>query len=243
MKYIFVTLQTIFLISILISIIPIQGKPIDSNLVSRWEIQEWNNDAAVFWWDPPVTTSYFIASTGSYINYTLDSYDPTNFTHPSTGKIEIGNLTVHTTNNKSGEVLALSIYGWFPGLITSASDWNYQIQVAEEVAQGEWTLGNLSTNEFKYNYSGFHRRAINFSYCQDPSVGNQNTTLIYDKETGVLLEGSTEFLDSYILRLKLVYSDLISGSNITPWPLVSVSFAVLGIGLLHKFSLYRKKRY
>jgi len=115
MKYKLITLEIILLISILTSIIPIQGKPINLNLVSRWEIQEWNDDAAVFWWDPPITTSYFIASTGSYINYTLDYYDSTNFTHPSTGKIEIGNLTIHTTNNKTGEVLALSIYGWFPG--------------------------------------------------------------------------------------------------------------------------------
>jgi hypothetical protein len=114
MKYIFITLKIIFLISILTSIIPTQGKSIDLNLVSRWEIQEWNDDAAVFWWDPPVTTSYFIASSGSYINYSMDYYDSTNFTHPSAGTIEIGNLTIHTTNNKTGEVLALSIYGWFP---------------------------------------------------------------------------------------------------------------------------------
>lgn len=212
MKYSQKMLLKLLLLVLMLNFIPAQGNISQESLVSRWEIEEWNEENIVAWEYP---TTYFSATIGSIINYTVTTYDPTNFTHPSSGEIDIGNLTTQTTNNKTGEVLALSIWGWFPGLITSSSDWELQKETSSKSAQGEWTLGSLDTQEFTFNYSGLSRSAIKFSYVQDPSVGNQNTTLIYDKETGVLLEGYTElqFYIPYILRLKLVYSDLISESN------------------------------
>ena len=219
------------------SFFPIQGDSNDINLVSRWKIHEWNDDIAVAW-DWP--TTYFEATIGSYINYTIDYYDSGNFTYPSAGTIEIGNLTTHTTNNKTGEVLVLSIYGWFPGLVTSSRNWNLQQQVAEVAAQGQWTLGSLVTSNVNYNYAGTPRQAINFTYKQDPSSGNQNTTLNYDKETGVLLEGFTEvkFTSYYVLSLKLIYSDLIPNdtttNNETAWIFIPILIATLVMGLAWK---------
>ncbi len=222
MKYSQKMLFKFLFLVLLLNFIPVQGKISQEELVSRWEVEEWNEENIVSWEYP---TTYFSATIGSIINYTVASYDPTNFTHPSSGEIEIGNLTTQTTNNKTGEVLALSIWGWFPGLITSSSDWELQKETALKAAQGEWTLGSFDTLEFNFNYSGISRSAIKFSYFQDPSVGNQNTTLIYDKETGVLLEGYSEltFLIPYILRLKLVYSDLISELGSTTTTTISES--------------------
>ena len=175
MKYSQKMLLKVLLLVLLFKFIPVQGKIFQENFVSRWEIEEWNKENIVAWEYP---TTYFSAIIGSIINYTVTSYDPTNFTHPSSGEIKIGNLTTQTTNNKTGEVLALSIWGWFPGLITSSADWELQKETALKAAQGEWTVGSLDIQEFTFNYSGISRSVIKFNYVQDPTLGNQNTTLI-----------------------------------------------------------------
>lgn len=237
MKYKQVTIIILLILGVLLNFFPIQGNLTNLNLFSRWKIHEWNDDIAVAW-DWP--TTYFEATSGSHINYTIDHYDSSNFTHPSAGTIEIGNLTTQTSNNKTGEVLVLSIYGWFPGLVTSSRDWTLQQQVAETAAQGQWTMGSLVTSDVNYHYAGTLRQAINFTYRQDPNSGNQNTTLIYDKETGVLLEGFTEvqFASYYVLSLKLVYSDLIPNetttNNETAWIFIPILIATLVMGLAWK---------
>ncbi|MFX0087988.1 MAG: hypothetical protein ACFFAU_20210 [Candidatus Hodarchaeota archaeon] len=220
---------------------PIQASGNEVNFLSQWEIVAWNEDNPVAWEYP---STYFTAKIGSIINYTLSSYDSGNFTNPSSGTIEIGNLTTQTNNNKTGEVLVLSIWGWFPGLITSANDWAYQKQSAQEAAEGEWTLGTLKIQDLIYNYKGMSRQAINFTYQQDPSIGNQNTSLIYDKNTGVLLEGHTELMFNipYFLNIKLIFSDLIvpSDVNLTPQTihinLIVMVFLGLFWGLLRKIN-------
>ena len=183
----------------------------NSTYKSQWKVINWNENRHVTWNWPDVN---FTVEIGSYINYTLDEYNPDNFTHPSSGRVEIGNISEVVTNNKTAESLILSIYGWFPGLITSSADWEQQKEVAANAASGLWTKGVLDISEPIYNHSGLFREAINFTYAQDPSIGNQNTTLIYDKKTGVLLEGFTEiFFDYYyVLEISLVYSDLITAT-------------------------------
>ena len=238
-KYIVITIVLVFSISG--SLIPIQGNSNDKNLESRWKINKWNDDIVVAWEWP---STNFQTATGSYLNYTLTDYDPTNFTHPSAGIIEIGNLTIQTTNNKTGEALVLSIYGWFPGLVTSSNNWNLQKQVAQAAANGQWTLGTLVTSESSYNYEGISLQAINFTYNQDPSTGNQNTTLVYDKETGVLLEGYTElqFASYYVLGLKLFSSDIIVTKVTTNWSSQTIFLALIGIGIIWKAKRSKKSQ-
>ncbi len=238
-KYIIITIVLVFSISG--SFIPIQGNSNDKNLESRWKINKWNDDIVVAWEWP---STNFQTATGSYLNYTLTDYDSANFTHPSAGIIEIGNLTIQTTNNKTGEALVLSIYGWFPGLVTSSSNWNLQKQVAQEAANGQWTLGTLVTSEPSYNYEGISLQAINFTYNQDPSTGNQNTTLVYDKETGVLLEGYTEiqFADYYVLSLKLISSDIIVTEAITNWSSLTIFLTIIGVAIIWRVKRSKKSQ-
>lgn len=229
MKVSQITLILLVLVGSMTLLSPVQYILGDSDQVSRWQIVEWNNNF-VGWWNWPDVT--FQASNGSYLNYTTMHYDPANFTHPSNGTIEFGNLTIQATNNKTGEVLVLSIWPWLPGLITS-TDWNMQEQVALEAASGQFTNGSLSQKDTMYSYLGVSRQAVNFTYRQNPTTGNQNTTLVYDKTTGVLLEGYTElnFGVPYVLRLKLVHSDLIQANNLTPVVLFPSFIALAGVGL------------
>ncbi|MFW9857058.1 MAG: hypothetical protein ACFFFG_18555 [Candidatus Thorarchaeota archaeon] len=193
--------------------------------ISRWQVVQWN-DEFIGWWNWPDVT--FQASNGSYLNYTTTHYEPANFTHPSNGTIAFGNLTIQATNNKTAEVLVLSIWPWLPGLITS-TDWDMQEDVGRDAANGLFTKGSFSRVDTTYNVLGLSRQAVNFTYGQDPSVGNQNTTLIYDRNTGVLLEGYTEFVFEipYTLHLKLVNSDLIETASLTPVLLVPSFVALL----------------
>lgn len=241
LNYKYITIFFIVLFGISVSFISIQGNSINENLVSRWIIEEWNDNVAVAW-DWPST--YFEATTGSDINYTLDYHDPTNFTYPSAGTIEIGNLTTYTNNTYIAEVLILSIYGWFPGLVTSSTNWDNQLQAAQEAAQGQFTLGTIVRNDIEYNYSGKFRHAINFTYNQDLSIGNQNTTLIYDKKSGVLLEGYSElqFLNRYVLRLKLVHSELISTVSVTSWCFLPIVLACVIISFAWKLERGKIRR-
>ena len=225
---------TVMLMICLILVSPlIQGSSEIDSSFAQWQILDWNDDIAVAWnWG----VSSFETLNGSYINYTLSYYEPSNFTHPSAGSIIVGNLTTQTTNNKSAEVLVLSVYGWFPGLVTSSNNWSLQEQVALSAAQGVWTLGSLTVDEISYDYQGHNLEAIKFTYKQDPSIGNQNTTLTYDKATGVLLEGWTEifFAESYVLHLKLTETNIIdiktSTNNLTALFPVTIGIAMILLG-------------
>lgn len=212
---------------------PAQGSSEIEESFGQWLILDWNDANAVAWdWG----VSSFVTSNGSYINYTLSHHDPSNFTHPSAGTLIVGNLTTQATNNKTAEVLLLSIYGWFPGLVTSADNWVLQKQVATSAAQGEWTFGSLNVTDVTYNYQGVSRNAITFNYQQDPTVGNQNTTLTYDLETGLLLEGWTEifFDEYYVLHLKLAETNMIdfdtSTIGVTAVFPITIGFALFILG-------------
>ncbi|MHA2113219.1 MAG: hypothetical protein ACW98W_17260 [Candidatus Hodarchaeales archaeon] len=222
----------------------IQGSLKSEESFGQWQILDWNDEKAVDWdWG----VSSFVMSNGSYVNYTLSHHEPSNFTHPSAGTINIGNLTTQTTNNKTAEVLVLSIYGWFPGLITSSNNWSLQEQVAFSATQGEWTLGSLTVEEMSYNYQGYNRKAITFNYKQDPSIGNQNTTLTYDKETGFLLEGWTEifFQESYVLHLVLAETNIvdIKSSNLTVFFPVTIIPALILLRKKKKKELFLNPKY
>ncbi|MHA1226492.1 MAG: hypothetical protein ACTSR2_08710 [Candidatus Hodarchaeales archaeon] len=216
----------------------VHGTSQADNRISQWRILDWNEANPVIWeWG----STSFIAQNGSLISYNMSYYDPSNFTHPSSGIISIGNLTTWTTNNKTAEVLALSIWGWFPGLVTS-TNWTLQRQVAESAASGLYTSGTLNVKELSYTSNSHVFSAIQFTYSQSPDLGNQNTTLIYDKDTGLLLEGFTElqFSHYYVLGLKLESSDLISVD--TNLKTSSWSVFLSGLALSVFIIVYRFKR-
>ncbi len=64
--------------------------------------------------------------------------------------------------------------------------------MAKEAALGGFQKGNLTINEIGYKIFGAQRMAAVFEYAQDKTTGNQNTTLVYDIETGALLPAYTE---------------------------------------------------
>jgi hypothetical protein len=111
------------------------------------------------------------------------------------GIFTIGNLTIPTNDSRIAAELAFSIWPWFPGLISHLT-WATVDQRASDAASG-LLVGELEilTTPTTKGYI-YHQAA----------PGNQNTTLMYDKQTGILIEGYTEFffLNDYHLSVELV---------------------------------------
>lgn len=113
-----------------------------------------------------------------------------------TGLLIIGNLTLQANNSRIAAELVFSIWPWFPGLV-SHLDWNAVDQAATEAATGFWMNGTLDIQE------GLSTKT--YKYHQGP-WGNQNTTLIYDINSGILLSAYTEvfFQNDYHLGIDFV---------------------------------------
>ncbi|MFX0199941.1 MAG: hypothetical protein ACFFCW_27785 [Candidatus Hodarchaeota archaeon] len=111
------------------------------------------------------------------------------------GIFTIGNLTIPTNDSRIAAELAFSIWPWFPGLISHLT-WATVDQRAADAASG-LLVGELEILTTTTTKSYIYHQA---------APGNQNTTLIYDKQTGILLEGYTEFffLNDYHLGVELV---------------------------------------
>jgi hypothetical protein len=113
-----------------------------------------------------------------------------------TGLLTIGNLTIPANDSRIAAELVFSIWPWFPGLV-SHLDWTAVDQSATEAAASLFMNGSMEIHD------GFSTKR--YEYHQGPS-GNQNTTLIYDINSGILLSAYTEFffLNDYHLGIDFV---------------------------------------
>jgi hypothetical protein len=130
------------------------------------------------------------------------------------GIFTIGNLTLPTNDSRIAAELAFSIWPWFPGFISHLA-WATVDQRASDAASG-LLVGELEILTTTTTKTYIYHQTI---------PGNQNTTLIYDKQTGILLEGYTEFffLNDYHLGVELV--------GVTQVPTGTTYFGVLLVSI------------
>jgi hypothetical protein len=190
---------------------------------TNWLLKEWNEDATFEWYS---TGAKFNASINSLVQYKILLEDPSNYTYPNSGLLDLGNLTNYETDNSDiANSLTFSIWPWTPGLVTH-TNWTDHKLDAVFAANGQYLQGTLLINsQTTYNTTSFSRTAIKFDYTQNKSLGNQNTSLIYDYETGVLLYGYSEinFFTPYIIELEFLNSSLITSSNVQSTDPVTVT--------------------
>ena len=112
------------------------------------------------------------------------------------GLFTIGNLTLPANDSRIAAEIVFSIWPWFPGLV-SHLDWTTVDQEAIDAAASFFMNGSLEIVTTSTTKS--------YVYHQGP-WGNQNTTLVYDLTTGILLEGYTEFffLNDYHLGIEFL---------------------------------------
>ena len=142
-----------------------------------------------------------------------------------TGEFSIGNLTLICANSDIAVSLALSIMSWFPGLI---ADINWVKQNA--YAQSNSSMGVLTI----VNDS----QKISYQYKQ-PGAFSQNTTLVYNMTTGVLLECFTETNFGSYWYLSLIFNRMETLPPIGTGSFLIPIFSILLIGIVF---LQLKKR-
>ena len=211
-----------------------------------WQLSDWNAAYPVEWYN----SSYaFVANVTADINSTVEYAVTSQNTTLNTGNLTLGNLTDLQTNSLAiASNLVLSIYPWYPGLVTE-TNWTQQTIDARNAANGMYTQGSLNITNVTYRAGtdNFYRKAIEFQYTENKSLGNQNTTLIYDSASGVLLYGSSavEFSTLIIITLNLDNSTSITLSNTTPITTTPFYIFIPLIGfflLMSVIRIYKKRR-
>ncbi len=150
------------------------------------------------------------------------------------GLLNIGNLTLLANDSRIAAELVFSIWPWFPGLV-SHLDWNAVDQEANDAALSFFMNGSLeiiTTSTTK-----------TYVYHQGP-WGNQNTTLVYDLTTGILLAGYTEFffLNDYHLGIEFLILTQ-SPPELATWVFATVLlFVLIIIAFSFAISRLRNKR-
>lgn len=189
----------------------VNAQTIDDTQISNnvWKLTQWNSKADVLWY-----------SKGLYIHATPNTnvtYDVTkaynNATDPNSGTFSIGNVTnVQTDNYDLANTFALSVYPWAPGFVVNPNNWTYYQQQAKDAANA--MPGTMKISQGIGNATNLYRVTYIFQFNQT-SGGNQNSTLVYDRFTGVLIYAYSEFNFStlYKIELQLTSSTLITASN------------------------------
>ena len=179
-----------------------------------WNLKQWNESQTLNWFPIALVN----ATMNSSVQFNVTNYDPTNLSFPSTGTFSIGNFTLeNATNFDISIALTLSILSWTPGVYTH-TNWTIHKTEAMSASESGFSQGDLAIQDsIAYTLGSLVRKAIRFEYHQNTSIANQNTTLTYDYDTGVLLHGqSAVYLSNlYIIELQLVDSTLVTASNTT----------------------------
>lgn len=235
-------LAIIVLISVIglqVQVHPVIGQIPDNTQVSYnvWNLLQWNNQSDVQWYSKGL---FIHAQSGSQITYNITS-STDNATNPNSGLFSIGNVSnLETDNYDLANQFTLSIYPWLPGFVANPNHWSdYETQAKDaastlngtiDVSQG---IANASNDIFRTSYR--------FVFNQTPPDGNQNTTLIYDHDTGVLIYAYTEFYfgSLYIMEVELSSSTLVTGSNYQQTPGFTLAIPIV---LLITLGVLKKKK-
>ncbi|MFX0169079.1 MAG: hypothetical protein ACFE89_06910 [Candidatus Hodarchaeota archaeon] len=112
------------------------------------------------------------------------------------GLFTIGNLSLPTNDSRIAAEVVFSIWPWFPGLVSHLA-WDSVDQAATDAAASFYMNGSLDIRTTSTTKSYIYHQG---------QWGNQNTTLVYDLNTGILLTGYTEFffLNDYHLGIEFI---------------------------------------
>lgn len=158
-----------------------------------YQVNDYNQSAGLSYFTDTNQSFNVIANRNSHILYEFQyvggkgpsPYDPNKI--QAYGNLYFGNLTrSNATMYEIGSNLALSIYPWFPGFLTSAN-WTRETQLAQT---GKTTLGGtLQISNKTETFFGISIPVIEYNFKQTNHF--QNTILTYSLQTGALLSANT----------------------------------------------------
>lgn len=141
---------------------------------------------------------------------------------------------VNKSTTEIGSMLVLGYNDYNPGFITSINWTHEKLLATNSVDPTGWVPGTVTFDES-------NPAQIKMVFKQAPASGNQNTTLIYNKDTGVLIYAKTEifFFNLYSLEIQLKEGN-IPGYPIEIFGLLSI-IAVIAIVLVKKKNIFNTK--
>jgi hypothetical protein len=178
----------------------------------RWIITNVTAESPAWIWGSDI---YWKASAGQQVVFHIQEVQDGELQ----GLFTVGNLTAPANDSLIGYQLMLCIWPWLPGLVSSIN-WTEVDQEANSSATG-WMAGDLEIRTTANTKT--------YVYHQGP-FGNQNTTLVYDLQSGILLAAYTEIYITNDYHLGLQLSEAV----LTPTPL---ALAVIGGGVAASASL------
>jgi len=217
---------SLFLLFLILGLVTIPSNAISSyspeikeGQSHTWKIQYITNKT-IAWWDSRGFQGNFRANEGDIVIFEINT-----IADDIEGKFIFGNMTLTLVNDSDiASALTLSIWPWFPGLI-SHLNWS-QVIVEAKAANTGFMQGNLTIVEYT--------RFILFSYQQNKTSG-QNTTLIYDLNTGILMSGYTAFGDYY---LGLVYEEKLENESVIG--VESTIWIIIAAGIIAMIAYMKK---
>ena len=232
---------TVLCLGLLTAIVPrlVAGNLYYSNL-NKWnyifyQVLDYNETAGLSYFTDYSQSLTVMANRNSHILYEFQSiagkgpspYDPNKI--QAYGNLYFGNLTRrNATMYEIASNLALSIYPWFPGFLTSVN-WTRETQLAQTGANtlmGTLTVTNITQSSF-----GTPIPAIRFDFKQNNYF--QNTTLVYALATGALLSADA-VVGNYKLKITALSSNITTASLPTPLTPIQIiaSLDTLSIALI-----------
>ena len=159
--------------------------PIETGAITgvTYKITEYNESTTTMWWDPnPDKTIFWATEIGATANLTLGTvYDDEIQVEFSTGNLSKG----FQNDSTYAGALALGYWSVKEGGFVVSGNWT---EIDAAFAQVGFTVYNHSTAQSSYASRSFATEQFHFE-----DAFGQNTTLIYDSDTGLLLEAHTGF--------------------------------------------------
>lgn len=222
------------------------SNPYYSNL-KKWnyilyQVNAYNETAGLSYFTDNGQSLTVIANRSSHILYEFlyvggkgsSPYDTNNI--QAYGNLYFGNLTrSNATMYEIASNLALSIYPWFPGFLTSAN-WTHETQEAQT---GSSTLGGTlqKTNKTE-TFFDIPMQVIEYDFKQTNHF--QNTTLTYNLQTGVLLSANT-IAGNYKLQITALSTDILTSGIPTPFTPLQI-LASLALASVASILVVRRRR-
>ena len=152
-----------------------------------------------FYNDPDVSTKSCFSDPIPYINIT--------FIENQTGMLVTNTTFYNVSNSEAGLSLAIGYNAFHSGFLIQVNNLgNLKPLALQQVSGGGWFSGSLIITEYDY--------MIAFEFKQDNTF--QNSTMIYDKKTGILVYSKVQsafgpdleiFLSDYLLNFQRTVDD------------------------------------
>lgn len=198
------------------------SNPYYSNL-KKWnyvlyQVTDYNETAGLSYFTDTNQSFTVITNRNSHVLYEFQylggkgpsPYDPNKL--QAYGNLYFGNLTrQNSTMYEFASNLALSIYPWFPGFLTSVN-WTRETQLAKTGAST--LVGTVQVSNTTETFFGTSMPVIMFDFKQNNHF--QNTNLTYSLKTGSLLSAST-VVGYYKLQLTALSTDIATASISIPF--------------------------